>query len=341
MLGRGAGRRRAEPARLVAPERPRRCAPRRRKQICRPRAPIASSAATAARKVILIATGTEVEIAVDVAAALEEQGIGADVVSMPSTDRFDAQDAAYREDILPDVSNKEILRVSIEAGITHRLGTLHRASRPAHRARPLRRLGPGARPVREIRPHQGGHPTQNPGETGQMTKVAINGFGRIGRLVARAILSRTDHDLELVAINDLADAKANALLFKRDSVHGKWPGEVSAEGDVMIVDGKRIKVTAERDPGQPAAQGTGRRHRARMHRLLHRCRGRAEASRRGRQARADLGPGQGRRPDRRLWRQPRQAHRRSQDRVATPAAPPTASPRWPRCSTTRSASSAG
>ena len=83
-----------------------------------------------------------------------------------------------------------------------------------------------------------------------MTKVAINGFGRIGRLVARAILSRTDHDLELVAINDLADASANALLFKRDSVHGKWPGEVSAEGDVMIVDGKRIKVTAERDPAK-------------------------------------------------------------------------------------------
>jgi glyceraldehyde 3-phosphate dehydrogenase len=81
-----------------------------------------------------------------------------------------------------------------------------------------------------------------------MTKVAINGFGRIGRLVARAILERTDHDLELVAINDLADAKSNALLFKRDSVHGKFPGEVSAEGDVMIVNGKPIKVTAERDP---------------------------------------------------------------------------------------------
>jgi len=81
-----------------------------------------------------------------------------------------------------------------------------------------------------------------------MTKVAINGFGRIGRLVARAILSRDDHDLELVAINDLADAKANALLFKRDSVHGKFEGEVSAEGDMMIVNGKRIKVTAERDP---------------------------------------------------------------------------------------------
>ena len=83
-----------------------------------------------------------------------------------------------------------------------------------------------------------------------MTKVAINGFGRIGRLVARAILERNDHDLELVAINDLADAKANAMLFNRDSFHGRFPGEVSAEGDEMIVNGKRIKVTAERDPAK-------------------------------------------------------------------------------------------
>ena len=79
-------------------------------------------------------------------------------------------------------------------------------------------------------------------------KVAINGFGRIGRLVARAILERTDHDLELVAINDLGDAKSNALLFKRDSVHGNFPGEVSVDGDALVVDGKRIIVTAERDP---------------------------------------------------------------------------------------------
>ncbi len=81
-----------------------------------------------------------------------------------------------------------------------------------------------------------------------MTKVAINGFGRIGRLVARAILERPDCGLELVAINDLADAKSNALLFKRDSVHGKFPGEVSAEGNDIIINGKRIAVTAERDP---------------------------------------------------------------------------------------------
>ena len=65
-----------------------------------------------------IATGSEVEIALDVADALEAQGIGADVVSMPCCELFDAQDAAYREDLLPDVSNREILRVSIEAGTT-------------------------------------------------------------------------------------------------------------------------------------------------------------------------------------------------------------------------------
>jgi glyceraldehyde 3-phosphate dehydrogenase len=81
-----------------------------------------------------------------------------------------------------------------------------------------------------------------------MTKVAINGFGRIGRLVARAILERPDCGLELVSVNDLADAKANAWLFKRDSVHGKFPGEVTTDGNDILVDGKRIHVTAERDP---------------------------------------------------------------------------------------------
>jgi transketolase len=70
------------------------------------------------RKVIILATGSEVEIALDAAANLEERGIGTDVVSMPCTERFDAQHRDYREDILPDVSNREILRVSIEAGTT-------------------------------------------------------------------------------------------------------------------------------------------------------------------------------------------------------------------------------
>ena len=83
-----------------------------------------------------------------------------------------------------------------------------------------------------------------------MTRVAINGFGRIGRLVARAILERPDCGLELVSINDLADAKANAWLFSHDSVHGKFPGDVSTDGNDIVVDGKRIHVTAERDPAK-------------------------------------------------------------------------------------------
>ncbi|HEY0115770.1 MAG TPA: transketolase, partial [Allosphingosinicella sp.] len=70
------------------------------------------------RQVILLATGSEVEIAVAVAERLEGEGIGADVVSMPCAELFDGQDAAYREDILPDVSNRQILLVSIEAGTT-------------------------------------------------------------------------------------------------------------------------------------------------------------------------------------------------------------------------------
>jgi glyceraldehyde 3-phosphate dehydrogenase len=86
-------------------------------------------------------------------------------------------------------------------------------------------------------------------------KVAINGFGRIGRLVARALLEKSglEHpgtELELVAINDLADAQSNAWLFSRDSVHGRYPGVVAAEGQDLVVDGKRIRVTAERDPAK-------------------------------------------------------------------------------------------
>ena len=80
------------------------------------------------------------------------------------------------------------------------------------------------------------------------TKVAINGFGRIGRNVARAILERPDCGLELVSINDLADAQSNALLFKRDSVHGTFQGSVEIDDNDLIVNGKRIHVTAERDP---------------------------------------------------------------------------------------------
>ncbi|WP_305095879.1 type I glyceraldehyde-3-phosphate dehydrogenase [Croceibacterium aestuarii] len=89
------------------------------------------------------------------------------------------------------------------------------------------------------------------------TKVAINGFGRIGRLVARAILERDDHDLELVSINDLADTKSNALLFGFDSTHGRFPGTVETDGNDLVINGKRVHVTAERDPGKLPHKANG------------------------------------------------------------------------------------
>lgn len=80
-------------------------------------------------------------------------------------------------------------------------------------------------------------------------KVAINGFGRIGRLVFRAWLESGRDDIEIIAINDLADIKTNAHLLKYDSVHGPLPFDVSTEGDdTIITNGKKIKCVQERDP---------------------------------------------------------------------------------------------
>ena len=79
-----------------------------------------------------------------------------------------------------------------------------------------------------------------------MAKVAINGFGRIGRMSFRAMLAHPE--LDIVAINDLTDAKTLAYLFKYDSVHENFDGEVSADGDCLVVNGKKVKIYAERDP---------------------------------------------------------------------------------------------
>jgi len=81
-------------------------------------------------------------------------------------------------------------------------------------------------------------------------RVAINGFGRIGRLVLRAIVESKRNDIVVVGINDLGPVETNAHLLRYDSVHGRFPGEVKVDGDLMIVDGHKIKVTAERDPAK-------------------------------------------------------------------------------------------
>jgi len=78
-------------------------------------------------------------------------------------------------------------------------------------------------------------------------KVGINGFGRIGRLYVRAVLAR-GAALEIVAVNDLMDAATMRHLFKYDSVHGVWPGEVTVTGDALVIDGTPIKVFSEKDP---------------------------------------------------------------------------------------------
>ncbi len=82
-------------------------------------------------------------------------------------------------------------------------------------------------------------------------KVAINGYGRIGRNIVRALYEagRTD-EIQIVAINDLGDANTNAHLTKYDSVHGKFPFDVSVDGDYMIINGDKIKVFSERDPSK-------------------------------------------------------------------------------------------
>jgi len=81
-------------------------------------------------------------------------------------------------------------------------------------------------------------------------KVAINGFGRIGRLVLRAIYESGRDDISVVAINDLADIETNAYLLKYDSVHGRFPFSVEADGDTLVVNGDRIKVLSNPNPAE-------------------------------------------------------------------------------------------
>ncbi len=82
-------------------------------------------------------------------------------------------------------------------------------------------------------------------------KVGINGYGRIGRNVLRALYeSKRTNEVQIVALNDLGDAKTNAHLTRYDTVHGRFPGEVKVDGDSMVVNGDRIRVLAERDPAK-------------------------------------------------------------------------------------------
>jgi glyceraldehyde 3-phosphate dehydrogenase len=83
-----------------------------------------------------------------------------------------------------------------------------------------------------------------------VTRIGVNGFGRIGRLVTRATLALYPNKLEVAAVNDLTDAKTNAHLFKYDTNFGVYPGQVEAQNGDLLIDGHSVRVFSERDPGQ-------------------------------------------------------------------------------------------
>src|SRR5258707_2629563 len=95
------------------------------------------------------------------------------------------------------------------------------------------------------------------GETSMAIRVAINGFGRIGRNILRAIAESGRKDIEVVGINDLGPVETNAHLLRFDSVHGRFPGTVTVDRDSISLGNGRIKVSAERDPTKLPRQEIG------------------------------------------------------------------------------------
>ncbi len=89
------------------------------------------------------------------------------------------------------------------------------------------------------------------------TKIGINGFGRIGRLTFKSIMEHHKDELDIVAVNDLTDTKTNAHLLKWDSTYGRYPGDVEATADSIVVNGKKVRVLAERDPAKIAWKDYG------------------------------------------------------------------------------------
>src|SRR6266700_3906685 len=89
------------------------------------------------------------------------------------------------------------------------------------------------------------------------TRVGINGFGRIGRQSMKAMLERHPQELEVVAVNDLTDTKTNAHLLKYDSTYGRFPSEVEATPEALVVNGHNIKVISQRDPAKAKAHFAG------------------------------------------------------------------------------------
>ena len=141
-------------------------------------------------------------------------------------------------------------------------------------------------------------------------RVGINGFGRIGRQALRAAKEQGVADLDFVAVNDLTDTKTLAHLFKYDSVHRRYEGNVKTSANGITVDGDEIRVFAEKDPAAASVEGPRRRHRARVHGPLHQGRGRRKAHQGRREEGHHLRAGEGRGHHDRHGREQRQVRQR-------------------------------
>src|SRR4029077_1109803 len=195
------------------------------------------------RDVTLIGTGSEVSLAITAAKALQGQGIAAAVVSMPCWELFAGQDQGYQDTVLGTVP-----RIGVEAAVDFGwqkwLGLQgifigmrgFGASAPGEEL--YKYFGITAVAGEGAGPHLAG--TSKKGGDMSNKRVAINGCGRIGRLTLRAFLEARRKDLDFVAINDLGSAEMNAHLLEFDTVHGRFPGKISAANGHLKADGHDI-----------------------------------------------------------------------------------------------------
>ena len=220
---------------------------------------------------ILIATGSEVALAVEAARTLAERGRRVRVVSMPCTSVFDAQDAAWRDQVLPPGVTA---RRRDRGGRARRMVALRRPARPRHRHDEFRRVRAGQGFVQAFRFHvrcrcRGrGVIAKRRVET-MAIKVGINGYGRIGRNILRALYeSKRTGEISIVAINDLGDANTNAHLTRHDTAHGPFPGKVAVDGNSHDREWRPDPGGRGARPVEAALGRARRRYRARVHRAL-------------------------------------------------------------------------
>ena len=234
-------------ARAVAPGRRHRAHRHTDENLCAKGAYVLREAAAHAQ-VTLIATGSEVEIAVKARDLLAAQGVAARVVSMPCWELFDEQPEDYRRTVLGPGTVKVAIEAAGPMGWDRYIGDGRRLHRHAAVSAPARRYkdlykhfgitaeaAADAALARDSGKKDRAHGT---------VRVAINGFGRIGRLVLRAIVETGRKDIDVVAVNDLGPVETNAHLLRYDSVHGRFPVEVKVDGDAH----DRRTANASRSP---------------------------------------------------------------------------------------------